>query len=431
MNNLFSIRVKCVAGNSSGIYVKTNVVDYDLVLFSYHSIINEEGKPEDYKLYYYDGTYEKIEVIEEKKYTKEDGDLVIAKVKKLEDRFRSKIEDTFFEDSKEGEKLSLRGFPQKLSNSISPFQKLNVTINDQNLNEKFHQFEFESKNGSIPEKDDTQGMSGSPIFKKGKEYVRLKGMYLEIRDKENTFGMGHFLKSEKIKKCLKESCPEYDFGISEVLIQKIEKIIDEIKNEFLECFELYSDEEKMWRDRFSKLKEIVFREKDVIIKNIENFTCKNYDLFELVENPCELKSYIRCLLSAIICESFNITKDYFINFINKYSYLSPSLDSKYPKVELAKAIQFLHEKPNYQDKNIFVKYKPTKNNCRNCVVNEENLGLITADLTLLPNQQPNNFMNFSTSTKIKVKCAGCFSDIRDTLDYEMEEKWGKNKEFEI
>lgn len=430
MNNLFSIRVKCIAGNSSGIYIKTNVIDYDLVLFSYHSIVNKEGKPEDYKLYYYDGTSEKIEVIEEKKYTKEDGDLVIAKVKKLENRFRSKIEDTFFEGSKEGEKLLLRGFPQKKSTSESPFQKLEIKVNDLDVNEKFHEFEFISKNGSLPNKDDTHGMSGSPVFKMGKSYIKLKGMYLEIGEKKNTFGMGHFLKSEKIKECLEAYCPEYDFGITEVLSQKICKVIDEIKKEVLEYFGEYSEEDDAWNNRFKKLKNIIVRNKEIIRKIVDKITCGNYKTIDFLDDENESKTFVRCLLSAMVCNDFNMDEDCFLNYDNEYTYLSPSLNPKYPKVEIAKLMKFLKENGTYNERKIFLRYNLARGRCSTCILKEEDIEAINSDVTLLESDHPEHFMRFSTRTNVKIKCSTCFVDIMSTMEYEKGGKWGKNKRLE-
>lgn len=425
MNNLFCIRIKSSAGPSSGIYIKTNVPDYDLVLLSYHSIINNDKNEEKYNVFYYDGSYEEIKVRKDKKF--EEEDLIIAKVEKLENKFRDKIENIFLEDSKEGELLNIKGFPEKLLSSNVPFQKLDIKVNEMDVTEIFHQFKFDGKNGSLPSKDDTHGMSGSPIFKKDEKYIRLKGMYLEIRDKDNTFGMGHLLKIQKIKECLAEYCPEYDFGISETLNYKMKEILDEIKEELIEAYNLYSIEEIAWRERFDRLKEILSEKKDEIEIIVNKMTCGKYEILELLENPKELKILTRCLLSALVCNNFDINGEFFINYGNNYSYLSPSLISTNPQVQLAKVMDFISKQPSYKGKNIFVKYKVSRDNCDMCNISEDNQEQATANTTLLPREKPEHFMSFYSDTKTEIKCAGCFKNIKDTFYFERKKKWKNNK----
>lgn len=428
MNNLFCIRICSSSAPSSGIYIKTNLSDYDLILLSHHSIINKDNKEEEYAAFYYDGEYQKIKIKEDKKY--KEIDLIIAKVEKLNSNFRDKIENIFLEEAKEGEKLFIKGFPSILSATDVPFQKLDVTINDITITDRFHQFYFNGQNGASSDKDDTHGMSGSPIFKKDNEYIRLKGMYLEIGTNNNSFKMGNFLKIKKIKECLAEYCPNYAFGVSEILKFKIKNIILEIKDEVSETYGLSSPEEQKWRKRFEILNEIIDKKNDEIEMILKKMTCERYEVSELLVNPDQLKILTRCLLSALICDKFNINKEFFINYGKDYSFLSPSLVSAKPKVEITKVMEFLLTQPNYNEKKIFVNYEVSFDNCDICNINNDSQKQAIDNTTLLPREKPEHFMNFYSNTKIEIKCAGCFKNIQNTFYFERKEKWENTKKLE-
>lgn len=428
MDNLFCIRIKCSIGPSSGVYIKTNIPEYDLILLSYHSIIDKDEIENKYEAFYYDENIQNLKIKEDMKFKNED--LIIAKVEKLENIFRDKIENVFLEDPREGEKLLIKGFPSKLINKEVPFQKLDIKINELNVTKLLHQFKFEGKNGALPNKDDTHGMSGSPIFKKEKEYVRLKGMYLEVPDEDNSFGMGHFLTIQKIKECLSNYCPEYEFGISDALNNKMKELIDEIKKELIEAYNVCSKEEISWKERFDKLDKIIDTKKDEIKTLIIKMSCGKYGLLELLESPKELKILMRCLLSALICSNFDINETFFYNYGNTYSYLSPSLTNANPQVELTKVMSFVSRDASYKGRNIFVKYQVSRENCDKCKISKDNIEQATANTTLFLREKPENFMNFYSDTKIEIKCAGCFKNIKDTFYFEGKEKWKNNSSSE-